>query len=145
MTPPGSGVKVREKKFSYFFSHKSKIHNPKTLIMGILPAAAFLVAIAHFVRFMPCLGGCNVPVCSTTYPPDVNGNVVIPFGVTSIPSCAYFQCSAVKSVSFPSSGLSSIGDQAFQQTSLQTVDIPGSCTSIGKDAFFRHLCSLQGH
>ena len=63
------------------------------------------------------------------------GDVIIPDGVTSIRSKAFFQCSRLKSVTIPE-GVTKIGDWAFNECKgLKRVIIPHSLTSIGNEAF----------
>lgn len=69
---------------------------------------------------------------------SVNGELVtglvIPDGVTSISSYAFYGCAGIKSVTIPSS-VTSIGDSAFYGCGLTRVTIPSSVTSIGGGAF----------
>ena len=65
--------------------------------------------------------------------------VIIPEGVTTIPSYAFKNCSALTSVTIPE-GVTSIGAYAFSGcTSLTSVTIPEGVTSIEAGAF--HGCS----
>ena len=62
-------------------------------------------------------------------------SVTIPDSVTSIGNSAFYDCSALQSVTIPDS-VTSIGDSAFEHCSaLQSVTIPDSVTSIGSKAF----------
>ena len=64
-----------------------------------------------------------------------DGDVIIPDGVTSIRSKAFFQCSRLKSVTIQE-GVTKIGDWAFIECKgLKRVMIPHSLTSIGNRAF----------
>ena len=61
--------------------------------------------------------------------------VSLPSGLTSISSCAFYDCSALTTINLPG-GLESIGDSAFRGCSrLALPPIPGTVTSIGEDAF----------
>jgi hypothetical protein len=94
------------------------------------------------------------PVCidCSTCP----SNAVIAEGTTSIADYAFYQCSTVESVTFPSSlvsvgmfafkdstltqvtmndGLESIGMYAFAGTQLVSVEVPGNCSVIALSAF----------
>ena len=63
-----------------------------------------------------------------------DGDVIIPDGVTSIRSKAFFQCSRLKSVTIQE-GVTKIGDWAFIECKgLKRVMIPHSLTSIGNEA-----------
>ena len=65
----------------------------------------------------------------------VNGDVVIPEGVTSIESFAFSGCSALTSVTIPNS-VTNIGSWAFSDCrGLTSVAIPNSVTSIGWSTF----------
>ncbi|MBO4721270.1 MAG: leucine-rich repeat protein [Prevotella sp.] len=61
-------------------------------------------------------------------------NLIIPEGVTSIGSDAFNRCEGITSVSFPST-LKSIGDNAFANTGLKSVDITKGLTTINSGAF----------
>ena len=63
-------------------------------------------------------------------------SVIIPDGVTSIPSSAFEYCSSLTSVTIPDS-VTSIGNDAFSGCSgLTSITIPDSVTSIGGSAFW---------
>lgn len=65
----------------------------------------------------------------------VNGDVVIPNGVTSIGDHAFSGCRGLTSVTIPDS-VTSIGDYAFSGcSSLKSIKIPTSVTSVGDGAF----------
>ena len=65
----------------------------------------------------------------------VNGDVMIPDGVTRIEDYAFFGRKAFQSVTIPN-GVTSIGDFAFRGCErLRIVTIPNSVTSIGREAF----------
>ena len=65
----------------------------------------------------------------------VNGDIIIPEGVTSIEECAFLGCASLSSVTIPSS-VTSIKRGAFWGCSgLKSVTIPSSVTSIGQEAF----------
>ena len=62
-------------------------------------------------------------------------NTVIPNGVTSIDSYAFYGCSGLASIAIPSS-VTSISEYAFSGcTSLASIAIPNSMASIGNSAF----------
>jgi hypothetical protein len=69
--------------------------------------------------------------------PDVNGEVIIPSSLTSIPNLAFFQCANLVSVVFASPSLIiSIGTASFYQcTNLRSISLPNSVTTIGDKAF----------
>ena len=63
-------------------------------------------------------------------------NTTIPSSVTSIGSCAFYDCSGLTGISIPNS-VTSIGNDAFFYcTRLTSVSIPSSVTSIGDHAFY---------
>ena len=63
------------------------------------------------------------------------GDVVVPDGVTSIGSNAFYKCSDLTSITIPDS-VTSIGDASFCGCSgLASITIPNSVTSIGSNAF----------
>lgn len=63
------------------------------------------------------------------------GDVIIPNGVTSIGSSAFFRCTGLTSVVIPDS-VTRIGSSAFSScTGLTSVVIPDSVTRIGDEAF----------
>ena len=70
----------------------------------------------------------------------ISGKITIPsklggYPVTTIKNEAFLGCSAITSVTIPSS-VTSIGDYAFSScTKLTTITIPSTVTSIGKEAF----------
>lgn len=78
-----------------------------------------------------------VPVASysgaVTIPSSVTYNNIT-YAVTSIGSCAFFDCSGVTSVSIPTS-VTSIGSNAFYSCSALTSIVITSVTSIGDNAF----------
>ena len=80
----------------------------------------------------------GVSIVSNTY---TNGKGTITFSgtVTKIGEGAFYNCSALTSVTIPNS-VTSIGDYAFRNcTSLTSVTIPNNVTSIGSYAF--EFCS----
>ena len=67
---------------------------------------------------------------------EVEGDLVIPDGVTSIGSYAFYNCSGLTSITIPDS-VTSIGSSAFSDCSgLTSITIPDSVTSIGSSAFY---------
>ena len=63
------------------------------------------------------------------------GDVIIPDGVTSIGSHAFYWCTSLTNVTIPGS-VTSIGEYAFDDCfALTSVTIPGSVTTIGYAAF----------
>ncbi len=68
-----------------------------------------------------------------------DSNYVVPYGVTSIDSFAFFCCPNLRSIALPD-GITSIGDEAFSGcTNLRNITLPESLTSIGDLAF--EVCS----
>ena len=60
--------------------------------------------------------------------------VTLNAGTKYITDEAFKGCSSLKTVTLPN-GLQSIGQRVFQNTSLETIDIPSSVTNIQSDAF----------
>ena len=65
----------------------------------------------------------------------LQGELIIPDGVTSIGSSAFYNCTGLTSITIPDS-VTSIGSSAFYNcTGLTSITIPDSVTSIGSSAF----------
>lgn len=71
----------------------------------------------------------------------IDGDIVIPDGVTNIGNYAFYYQSGITGVHIPDS-VTSIGTWAFGNTGLVSVTIPDSVTSIGSSAF-RSCTSLK--
>ena len=56
-------------------------------------------------------------------------------GITSIPNGEFDGKSSLSNVTFPNTGLTTIGDRAFKGTALTNANLPTSVTSIGASAF----------
>lgn len=106
-------------------------------------ALALLPASSH--AFFPTAG------CAIT--PDGTGHVNVPSGTTSIAQYAYFRCTALKTISLPSS-LNSVGNGAFQESGLTALDLSTTsltsvsasickaCTSLASITFRSGLTSI---
>ena len=70
----------------------------------------------------------------TTLVQGVNGDVVIPSGVTTVGDSAFYQLSGLTSVEIPD-GVTTIEDYAFGGSALTSVTIPASVAGIGDRAF----------
>ena len=69
------------------------------------------------------------------FPTGKSGKYIMPYGVTSINSCAFFYCSGLTSINIPYS-VTYIGNYAFGGcSSLTSITIPDSVTSIEGEAF----------
>lgn len=65
----------------------------------------------------------------------INGKCVIPYGVTEIDACEFFDCLELREIVFPDS-LEVIGNQAFGYcNNLKGIRIPKSVQSINSSAF----------
>ena len=68
----------------------------------------------------------------------------IPQGITVIADETFEQCINLETVVLPKSGLTRIGDRAFQKCGVKELKIPDTVTSIGKRAFYSSgIQSLQ--
>lgn len=56
-------------------------------------------------------------------------------GVDAIPAYAFYGCKSLKTVSIPNT-VKSIGESAFEESSIESVVIPGSVVTIGESAFY---------
>ena len=66
----------------------------------------------------------------------INGNVIIPAGVTSVGRCAFYGYEGLTSVTIPNT-VTNIGMYAFNRCyGLTSVTIPDSVTGIESFAFF---------
>jgi hypothetical protein len=125
-------------------------HRRRMLKSGLVPQPLF-VLVALIVQAQYCIGSC-------LYPPDEDGHVIIPAGVTSLANNTFYDCRNLKSIFIPygvlsigrhafyhcrslktialPEGIKQIGAHAFQQcTNLEAIQIPLSVTSIGKGVF----------
>ncbi len=86
-------------------------------------------------KFYSSRNGLLLTKDGTTLVQGINGDVVIPSGVTYIADSAFSGFSVLTSVSIPSS-VKEIGDKAFRGcTGLTSVTIPANVTEIGYRAF----------
>ena len=93
------------------------------------------IAVDPANKFYSSRNGLLLTKNGTTLVQGVNGDVVIPSGVTHIADSAFSGFSGLTSVSIPSS-VEEIGDEAFRGcTGLASVTIPSSVTEIGYMAF----------
>lgn len=58
-------------------------------------------------------------------------------GIKFIDNQAFYYCDHLQSINFPST-LTSIGYEAFRETDLSEVNIPGSVENLGSNAFYRN-------
>ena len=65
---------------------------------------------------------------------EVITDLVVPEGVTSIPSKAFYGCKSIKSVTLPES-VTSIGSFAFAECSMTSIEIPEGVTTIYEYTF----------
>lgn len=64
-------------------------------------------------------------------------SLTIPAGITEIPQSCFFNDQALTSITF-AGNFTSIGSGAFYKTAITEINIPGSCKTIGNNAF--QLC-----
>ena len=94
---------------------------------------AFSVATAN--QNYKSVSGLLLTKDGTTLVCGVNGDVMIPDGVTSIGAKAFEGCGYLKSVTMPNS-VTSIGSRAFSSCRrLKSIAIPSSVTCVGEGAF----------
>ncbi len=75
---------------------------------------------------------------TANYPAPDNGHVTIPEGVTEIPDDEYKDCTALTSITFPST-LHTIGENAFREANIAgDLILPEGLTSIGKLSFWNN-------
>ena len=68
-------------------------------------------------------------------PGGLEGNVIIPGGITEIPESAFSHCENITGIEFPTS-LTSIGNRAFEYcNSIKSVSIPKTVKSVGWGIF----------
>ena len=93
------------------------------------------INIVDFANNNPCYI-INAKNCHYIYEgKEIQDGFVIPNTVTSIGACAFYNCTALTSVTIPNS-VTSIGSSAFSGcTGLTSIAIPNSVTSIGNRAF----------
>ena len=83
------------------------------------------------VGILPYFGGCSSLK-----------EIIIPAGISSIPSGAFWGCSALKKIIIPA-GISSIPENAFREcSSLEEIILPAEVSSIAPNAF-RDCISLK--
>lgn len=65
----------------------------------------------------------------------------------TIPAYAFYQCQALKKLTLPTSGLTSLGNYSINQTNITEITIPATVTNIGtyalKSVKFIHMLSIQ--
>ena len=66
-------------------------------------------------------------------------NIEIPRGVNTIDDRAFYSCTGLKNVKSPE-GLMSIGTSAFEGSTVETINFPGSLRAIGEKAFCECYC-----
>lgn len=66
-------------------------------------------------------------------------NIEIPRGVNTIDDRAFYSCIGLKNVKSPE-GLMSIGTSAFEGSTVETINFPGSLRAIGEKAFCECYC-----
>ena len=84
-----------------------------------------LLLAGHSVRL--CEAGCALT-------PDADGHVDVPSTWTSIGVQAFYGCVDLKTITIPSS-VTSIQSQAFRESGLESLTVPGSIEQIGVAAF----------
>ena len=66
----------------------------------------------------------------------MNGTLSIPSDVTSIGRGTFYGCKQLSKVTFPSNGVTQIGDYAFGATKITEVALPATVQTIGSKAFY---------
>ena len=96
------------------------------------------IVVAEGNKVYDSRGGCNAIIeTSTNTLLQGCSSTIIPEGVTSIGSSAFYDCSSPTAINIPE-GVTSIGEYAFRYcSSLTSINIPESLTSIGGYAFDR--------
>jgi hypothetical protein len=109
-----------------------------TAVLALLGAT--LVAPPAWAATVDCSTGGSFTITDNVVTGDTNcaGEAVIPASVTSIDGSAFLGSTSLTKLTFSAgSALTSIGSNAFQDTSLASITIPNSVTSIGSYAFAR--------
>ncbi len=92
----------------------------------------FIQLVVIFYILVCVSGECSTTVDGVTY--AVSGGHVNLMGLQDIPDYAFYKCYSLSSLTF-GAHIASIGAHAFQETSISSINIPGTCNNLNTFTF----------
>lgn len=74
---------------------------------------------------------------------NIGDQLIIPANVTKIGRGIFYGCKSFTSVSFPTNGVTEVGDYAFARTKITEVTLPATIQTIGQNAFYEQWFEEQ--